>query len=177
MFLSVKMLTDVRYRASDDPLHTLDLWLPSSVWGQQPLVFAIYIHGGAWSDPRQDKSEGQILLSSLASLPSAETGIKIACASLNYRLSGEGSEVKHPDHVNDIMEALHFLKRNYDMEKCILIGHSAGATLAVQVFHEFRREILGMILFNGIYDLVALVDEYPEYNSFVAAAFGNLDNR
>ncbi|CCG84576.1 protein of unknown function [Taphrina deformans PYCC 5710] len=78
--------------------------------------------------------------------------------------------------MNDIVEALHFLKRNYDLKHCVLLGHSAGATLAIQVFHQFRREIMAMVLFNGIYDLVALVDEYPEYNKFVSAAFGDLDS-
>lgn len=171
------MLKDVRYTASAEPLHTLDLWLPSSISGTEPVIFIVYIHGGAWSDPLQDKVEGASLLNHISSRTYPGHKIKIACASLNYRLSTPENDVKHPDHMNDVLTALEFLKRNYDLQNCLLLGHSAGATLAVQVFHEFRRQVLGMILFNGIYDLESLVDEYPDYNGFVTAAFGPLDSR
>lgn len=168
------MLSNIFYTASGDPLQSLDLWLPSSVTGSEPVIFVIYLHGGAWTDADQDKLEGSALLEHLAASREVN-GIKIACASLNYRLSLPNSQIQHPDHMHDVAEAIRFLKRNYDLSKCLLVGHSAGATLAVQVFHEFRREVLGMVLFNGIYDLPELVDEYPSYNSFVAAAFGPLD--
>lgn len=168
------MLQDIPYSSSKSPYQSLDLWLPSSILGPEPVIFVVYIHGGAWSDPDQDKAEGHVLLNHLVS-SHIKKDFKIACASLNYRLSLPGSRVQHPDHLNDVRQALQFLKGNYDLRKCLLIGHSAGATLAVQAFHEFRREILGLILFNGIYDLTELVDEYPSYNGFVSAAFGPLD--
>lgn len=171
------MLKDVRYTASTEALHTLDLWLPSSISGPEPVIFIVYIHGGAWSDPLQDKAEGTSLLNYIATSNFLTPKIKVACASLNYRLSTADNGVEHPDHMNDVLTALDFLRRNYDLQNCVLVGHSAGATLAVQVFHEFRRQVLGMILFNGIYDLESLVDEYPDYNGFVSAAFGPLDSK
>lgn len=173
------MLSDISYSASGNPLQTLDLWLPSCISGPEPVLFVIYIHGGAWTDPLQTKTEGYALLDYISSKVQCSETLKLACASVNYRLSSTSgvSDIRHPVHMNDIIEAVNFLKRNYDLQKCILVGHSAGATLAVQIFHHFRREILSMVLFNGIYDLVALVEEYPEYNSFISAAFGELDKR
>lgn len=166
------MSRHLNYSVSNDPLQTLDLWLPSSISGPEPVIFCIYLHGGAWTDPDQDATEGWPLLDYLHRQQTID-GVKIACASINYRLSTTGSGVRHPVHMNDVLKALTFLKQHYDLQNCVLVGHSAGATLAVQVFESFRRDIMAMILFNGIYDLNSLVKEYPEYNSFVSAAFGD----
>lgn len=165
------MLRDRFYNAKNNPLQSLDLWLPSSVSGPEPVVFVVYIHGGAWTDPDQDKSEGHEILESIYREHESKD-FKVACASINYRLSLPDTKIRHPDHRNDVARAINFLQEHYGLKYCLLLGHSAGATLAVQMLEQHRSLILGMVLFNGIYDLRALVDEYPSYSSFVTAAFG-----
>lgn len=56
------------------------------------------------------------------------------------------------------------------MKEYVLVGHSAGACLAFQASHIFGCK--GVIGVEGIYDLGALVEEYPEYEDFVEEAFG-----
>lgn len=165
------MLT-LRYRAGDVRWHTLDLVLPETGISSGPVLWVIYIHGGAWRDPKQTSTEGHRLL---ANLPARSGDYLIARASINYRLSTDDASVRHPAHVDDVSSALSFLAANYSLERCVLVGHSCGATLALQVYPKHRRMIYGFVLLNGIYDLEALVEEYPEYNGFVEAAFGPLD--
>jgi len=101
----------------------------------------------------------------------------INAASLNYRLSSaHPSSIRHPDHIDDVRSALAHLRENYGMREHALIGHSAGATLAFQAlaassrqFHP-PRAVFGV---EGIYDLAALVAEYPDYRGFVEGAFGD----
>ncbi|BFZ56167.1 hypothetical protein PYCC9005_003209 [Savitreella phatthalungensis] len=156
----------LRYKAGNNPWNTADLRLPSSGISGRRVVWVVYLHGGAWRDVKQTKEEGHKLLERIPE--------EFAVASIDYRLS-IGNGVRHPAHMEDVATALSFLHTNYDMDKCILVGHSCGATLAIQVYPKLRRHIYGLVLLNGIYDLEALVDEYPEYNGFVEAAFGPLD--
>lgn len=62
------------------------------------------------------------------------------------------------------------------MREYILVGHSAGATLAFQVLSALQKSsddlpkaVYGV---EGIYDLRALIAEYPDYVEFVEGAFG-----
>jgi len=99
----------------------------------------------------------------------------INAASLNYRLStSHPSSIRHPDHIDDIQSALVHLREHYGMREYVLIGHSAGATLAFQALacekpKQLPRAVYGL---EGIYDLAALVDEYPYYRGLVEGAFG-----
>ena len=162
----------VRYRNGADPWHTLDLSLPRNGVSDGPVFWVVYLHGGAWRDPKQKSDEGHCLL---RALPAKVGDSWIAGASINYRLSTDDTSVRHPDHLNDVTSAIQFLAANYSLERMVLVGHSCGATLAIQLYPILRRLIYGFVLLNGIYDLEALVEEYPEYNGFVEAAFGPLD--
>lgn len=113
-------------------------------------------------------------------------------AAVNYRLSGdpsEGRNARHPDHLEDVKLAIGFLNSRYGFEdRYILLGHSAGATLAFQLAMEQQpawssssapkkpRAILGA---SGIYDLRRLLNsiwplvEYrEEYLHMLESAFG-----
>lgn len=56
------------------------------------------------------------------------------------------------------------------MKEFILVGHSAGACISFQAAHVDGCK--GVIGAEGIYDLEALVEEYPQYEFFVEDAFG-----
>ncbi|KAK3304643.1 uncharacterized protein B0T15DRAFT_399974 [Chaetomium strumarium] len=123
-------------------LQTLDLWIPSSATGtgvapdinslpagQPGSVWIIYIHGGAWRDPRITSASfnpaATNLLRALASENSSSSSSSSHCTklaglvSLNYRLSPHPShpssdparKAKHPDHISDVLAALSFLSR------------------------------------------------------------------
>ncbi|KAK4242146.1 hypothetical protein C8A03DRAFT_11693 [Achaetomium macrosporum] len=123
-------------------LQTLDLWIPSSATGTGAApdinslpsgphgsVWIIYIHGGAWRDPRITfasftPAATNLLFRALSSSndnsSSPSHNPKLAgLVSLNYRLSPHPSHpspdparnAKHPDHISDILTALSFLSR------------------------------------------------------------------
>ena len=90
----------------------------------------------------------------------------------------------HPGHFEDVEAALGFLCDSYGMRNYILVGHSAGATLALQVLAATATAVTeaprrglnvlakGVVCLEGIYDLPQLVKEYPDYRGFVEGAFG-----
>ena len=172
--------------------------------------FCSYIHGGAWRDPRKTKSGIQPALSRL--LPPAAPATQIAgIASLNYRLSphpnfpikpGDEADAaartaRHPQHVNDVIDALRWLKENWGVRDggYVLVGHSCGGTLAMQVVmsggrkwsqeDKETREGNGeegktpmpraIVPVEAISDLLALVASHvtePFYEELTIAAFG-----
>ena len=151
----------------------------------------IYIHGGAWRDPNNTFDEMKPALG----IPNANL------MGINYRLS---PEVKHPEHLIDILRALRFIKQNFNVNQITLLGHSVGATMILQLLHyrqivhdglkhmgqdnlssvdndlemyiEDNVHLLQVIFLDGIYDLVELLKEYPDYASFVDDAFVSSDH-
>ncbi|TKA28682.1 hypothetical protein B0A50_03009 [Salinomyces thailandicus] len=191
---------NVRY-SDRSALNTLEYCLPQP-WRSSRRLWIIYIHGGAWQDPEIDASSfgnAQDLL-----MKSRELEHIAGFASINYRLSPYPSHPRlpsdpsdparnahHPDHINDVLAALHYLQDTFHFShEYLLVGHSCGATLALQVAMSrnwaAHREstqasqpnvvppvaILGV---EGLYDLPALVENHsdqPVYKDFVANAFG-----
>ena len=131
-----------------------------------------------------------------ASLPIA--GI----ASLNYRLSSYPSHptypsslddasrnVRHPSHIQDVVTAIIWLQTKYKFgEQYVLVGHSCGATLAMQIvmglWTEQKTSVgestdlkmpLAVVGVEGIYDLNLLAinhKDVPMYREFIERAFG-----
>jgi len=127
-----------------------------------------------------------------------------AFASLNYRLSPHpdhpappsdpARNAQHPDHINDVLDAITHLQALYPhlTDNYILVGHSCGATLALQVAmsqatwpssssesgtkHTVKpHPPLAVVGIEGIYDLPALVNyhtAHPIYETFATSAFG-----
>lgn len=123
--------------------------------------------------------------------------------SLNYRLSEhpdypqDPSKVepnrlrvaRHPDHINDVLMGMSALQQKYGFgSRYILVGHSCGATMALQSVMDLRETavcrsswtppaaILGV---DGIYDLPRLVEKFKgklEYRESVVHAFGSNDD-
>lgn len=89
---------------------------------------------------------------------------------------------RHPDHLADVRAALARLQREYGFGagEYVLLGHSAGATLAFQVIMaEADGPTLGLpactVGFEGIYDLPGIVARYPIplMREIVVGAFGS----
>jgi len=147
----------------------LELYLPSPARTAPVLV---YIHGGAWISG--DKSEYRFLAQSFV-----QDGIAVAV--INYRLAGD--DTRYPAFVEDAILALRFLHEKastlgISSDQIFLMGHSAGAHTAAGV--AFDPQLGGQLSFvrgyigvEGIYDLPALVQKWPEYRAwFVRSAFG-----
>ena len=155
------------------------------------LTRSSYIHGGAWRDPTNDSSAIQPSLSSLLPAAASIEGV----ASINYRLSNSrGSDdaahnALHPDHIEDVLTAICWLENKYRFgDRYILVGHSAGATLAFQAVcgswkaRDSTSDYPLAAFVNpiavtgvaGIYDFQVLLKSFPVpfYRSFIEAAFG-----
>lgn len=113
-------------------------------------------------------------------------------ASIDYRLSphpdfpqdptstppSELRVAKHPDHLRDVQAALALLARDHGVERYILVGHSAGATLSFQVLTDSaagHAPPVAVVGVAGIYDLRGINDRHGGYEGFITAAFGGSD--
>ena len=194
--------TNVQY-SNASSLNTLQICFPRPTTTSHKQIWVIFVHGGAWLDPEIDASSFDKTQELLLQMPEVE---RIAAfASINYRLSPDPTRAtnpslpedharnaKHPDHINDLLAALLHLQETYAFDdRYLLVGHSCGATMALQVAMSRKwtsndastttktfklippMAILGV---EGLYDLPALVDYHkdtPEYLSFVTNAFGS----
>ena len=128
----------------------LDLYIPAGV-ANAPVIFSI--HGGVLM--AGDRSE------------EAFVGQRFAAAGfltvvISYRLS---PDVSHPAHVQDAAAALAWVKRNVrqhggDADRIVVIGHSAGAYLAMLLATDTRylaahglsaRDITGLVPVSGFF--------------------------
>ncbi|KAL7625287.1 Kynurenine formamidase [Parahypoxylon ruwenzoriense] len=161
----------------------------------------IYIHGGAWRDPRVTHETFAPSISHIVRQSSNDesgSGSAIAAfASIDYRLSPHPDfpqdpastppeqyrGAKHPDHLNDVRAALAFLQRRYGFgSRYVLVGHSGGACIAFQLLlanqgDDGDQKIAlpdAVFGFEGIYDLNALNARFGgTYAGFLTAAFGD----
>lgn len=83
----------------------------------------------------------------------------------------------HPDHLEDVVDALVWLQSRRAADY-ILVGHSAGATLAFQACLAQRpglKHPIAVVGLCGLYDLPALFQNHldqPVYRAIVEGAFG-----
>lgn len=139
---------DVEYANVDGSSLLLDLYLPRNV-KNPPLV--VWIHGGGWRGG--NKGRGGKFVPLL-------TDAGYACASINYRLSGEA---KFPAQINDCKAAIRWLrahakKYGYNAARIGVGGSSAGGHLAA---------LLGTS--GGIKDLEGSVGKHLDQSSSVQA--------
>lgn len=177
-------------------LHTIDVWHRSEKPSSKESRWVVFIHGGAWRDPDITALDFVPTIEVLKASPIIDS--IAGFASINYRLSSypnhptnpsspddPSRNAVHKDHVRDVERALQHLLRYYlaDGEyhsEYLLVGHSAGATMAFQILAESDyphpmvptpTAILGV---EGIYDLEELVKSFeriPVYREFIANAF------
>src|SRR5579864_3163097 len=119
---------DARVAYGSDGNQFLDLRLPSAKTasaGPRPLV--VNIHGGFWR-ARYDLDHAGHLCAAL-------TAKGLATANLEYRRVGNAGG-GWPGTFEDIRSAYQFLiqnaqKHNFDPQKIVMMGHSAGGQLAL----------------------------------------------
>jgi acetyl esterase/lipase len=152
---------DVEYADGKD---RLDLYIPQSI-ANAPVIFSL--HGGALSIG--DRSEETFVGRRLGA-----AGFLTVVTS--YRLS---PQVSHPAHIQDAAAAFAWVKRNIgryggDPERIIVIGHSAGAYLAMLLATDARylaahklspRDIKGLVPVSGFFwvDRPGVAPDRPTY--------------
>lgn len=99
---------DVAY--GDDPIQTMDLYVPDSY--DKELGLVLMVHGGTWQ--RGDKSA----FANEAKNDSAK--YNVACATINYHLISYGGTVSMQDIYDDI---------SLSIKKCVEIAAAQGVTL------------------------------------------------
>ncbi|OTA99640.1 hypothetical protein M426DRAFT_324956 [Hypoxylon sp. CI-4A] len=193
--------------------------------GNKAKYWIVYIHGGAWRDPRITHETFSTIVTRIVddgddddddtSNGSLKSNIA-AFASLDYRLSphpdfpqdpattpaAQLRGARHPDHLRDVRAALRFLQRRFGFaSRYLLLGHSAGGTLACQLLAETPvlsssspvsgggggsftvdgdedgEESLvlpeAIVNFEGIYDFTGLnARVHNDYAGFLTGAFG-----
>lgn len=154
-------MADVEYADGKD---RLDLYVPEGVTNA-PVIFSL--HGGALSagDRREERFVGQRF---------AAAGYLTVVTS--YRLS---PQVSHPAHIQDAAAAFAWVKRNIrrhggDPDRIIVIGHSAGAYLAMLLATDSRylaahklspSDIKGVVPVSGFFwvDRPGVAPDRPAY--------------
>lgn len=163
----VTVVKDLDYIANAeyaDGKDRLDVYLPEGVTNA-PVIFSL--HGGALSagDRTEERFVGQRF---------AAAGYVTVVTS--YRLS---PEVSHPAHIQDAAAAFAWVKRNIrkhggDPDRIIVIGHSAGAYLAMLLATDARylaahklspSDIKGIVPVSGFFwvDKPGVAPDRPKY--------------
>lgn len=165
---AVATLLDQPYRENDDDAY-LDVYFPESVDGSaEQLPTLIWTHGGAWISGHRDDAAPYFRLV-------ADQGYTVI--SLGYSLAPEH---RYPRAVHQVNDALAHIQANaeryhVDPARIVMAGDSAGAQItsqyaAIVTNPGFATEmgmtpaiapaqLRGVILFCGIYDLVAFVEQ------------------
>ncbi|KAG6609500.1 Carbohydrate esterase [Phytophthora cinnamomi] len=142
-------------------LQALDIAIPRRIPPRAKLPTCVFVHGGSWQ--RGDKSGG-------LNQDIDEAFVRAGClgVSVNYRLS---PEVQYPEHVKDVAAAVMWLHWNIakfggDPDKLVLVGHSAGAHLVMQILADpqYLKEagleqpvdtfVRGAVGISGVYNIV-----------------------
>ena len=181
--------------AYDDPpeagggKHLLDIYQPAGKSGT-PVLF--FVHGGAWM--QGDKN----IYLELGNTFSGYYGL--TTVTVNYQLSSDPWNVKHPTHVQDVAKAFAWVKENIeayggDPNHINVFGQSAGAHLVsllatdnsyLEEYGLGYNDIDRVIAMSGAYNLSDFSQfplnplelsalEVTEYKTLFLNAFGGWD--
>lgn len=133
----IRFHDNLNYGDKNDAHTEFDLYLPANAAGKVPV--AIFIHGGFWRN--QSRSYYQWFTGLYENFGLALASRGIATAVIDYHTYPKGSiETQYAD----IAAAVNFLQSNaatygIDAQRLCLVGHSAGAHLALM--HAWRKNI------------------------------------
>jgi acetyl esterase/lipase len=163
----VTVVRDLDYVTSadyPDGKDRLDIYIPDGA-RNAPVIFSI--HGGALEagDRREERFVGQRF-----------AGAGYVTVVISYRLS---PDISHPAHIQDVAAAFAWVTRNIaghggDPNRILVIGHSAGAYLAMLLAADPRwlaahtlspRAIAGVAPVSGFYwvDREGVAPDRPAY--------------
>lgn len=157
----------------------------------------VFIHGGGWRDPNNTYNDFETMIDYF------KEHDNVNAIGINYRLS---PEFKHPTHLLDIVSALNYIGERFTKKITLvghsvgatlilqlfdsgkIIKHGIADCEAAQcpfevdlnweevVNESTKLRIRRVYLIDGIYDIVALQQEYAEYSTFIDEAFVSVDH-
>ena len=143
-----RSLANVAY--GSDPAQVMDLELPAGRGGQTLVV--VFIHGGGWTG-------GDKAVFTAFDLKEF-TGRGYAAVNINYRLASNATGIHDPVLSNDVNTALDYVaaraaEYQVSAARFALVGHSAGAHLALLVAYKYdpARRIKAVASLAGPTDL------------------------
>ena len=121
-------------------------WVEWAIGDGFPDVLPVIVHGGYWRALRAE--DHRFLIPHLRSLGAS-------VANIEYRLM---PDVRLGQVVADVAAALHCLSEVHPRAQFLLIGHSAGAHLALSAIADLTiaGRTRGIIALSGVYDLAPL---------------------
>jgi acetyl esterase/lipase len=168
-------------------------------------LWIIFIHGGYFRDPSILASSFHATLSLLTDPNSPSQPIldlqrhTTGYVSINYRLAPheahpqdpattpayEMRNARWPEILGDVLGALRHWQGKYPetrpggTEGYVLVGHSVGATLAMNALLHTQEEgiapPLGVVGVSGIYDFIKLHETFPGYDAMTRNAVDEAD--
>ena len=146
----------------------LDLCQP---FGMSRNTGVIFIHGGGFSKGHRNAMLGFCKLLAGGGFPSV---------TVSYRLTSDGHSF--PKALTDVREAVSWMRTNADRlgidpDKIVLVGYSAGGTLAMNVGMKDEPGIAGIVSVAGISDFASLraTTPYEDLQSDIDAYIGTSD--
>ena len=152
---NIKISKDVEYKNSDGRSLKADIYYPENSSQKYPAI--ILVHGGGWISG--SKENEKYLAQELASKG-------YVAMAINYSLS---DVAKYPTAVEDIEDALEFLKKNHrefsvNKNKIAIGGNSAGAQLATLV--GVKNKVQAIVNIDGIVSFIHPESEEGTYASY-----------
>ncbi len=141
--------TNVAYLEDGDERHMLDLYTPDNADARAPVV--VFFHGGYWS--AQDKQYFQTFTGLYGNVGRALAKRGFVVANCNYRLF---PDVKLGPMLDDVNDAVDFMRKRFPDAPLVIMGHSAGAHLASAaplLDGGPRTAVDGMVLLSGLFDI------------------------
>jgi len=160
----LQLTKDIRYNNQNQQL---DLYMPATRDKNTAIMF---IHGGGFKagDKAEMKSHAKHY---------AEQGF--VTTSINYRLSLDHA---YPAAINDATDALNWMKEKadvygYNPDQIVLVGYSAGGTLALNVGLNHTYKVAATVSVAGISDISALIESatIPELKTDINKYMGGKD--
>jgi len=144
----VKISKNILYNQHDQ---LLDLYAPETPTKKTAIMF---IHGGSFKAGNKEE------MATFAELY-AQKGF--VTTSINYRLT---PEYIYPAHVNDVADALTWMKKNaikygYKANKIVVVGYSAGGTLALNLGLDETKGVAATVSVAPVTDIKPLINHAP----------------
>ena len=180
--ISYRVAANITYLTANNYDAKLDVYTPSNIAGPGPFPTVVFIHGGGWVGGTKEASVLNIL-------PYLEMGM--AVVNVEYRL---GRVSLAPAAVEDCRCALRWVIRNaktynFDVNKLVVTGHSAGGHLALttgmlpdsaglerQCPGNEVLKVAAIINWYGVTDVGDLLDG-PNMKTYAVQWMGSMENR
>lgn len=179
--LRYRVVPNITYLVANNYEAKLDVYQPPNPGTPTPTV--VFIHGGGWVGGTKESAVLNIL-------PYLEMGW--AVVNVEYRLAKVSLA---PAAVEDCRCALRWVMRNakeynFDVNKLVVTGHSAGGHLALttgmlpaaaglerQCYGTEELKVAAIVNWYGITDVNDLLDDSPNVKAYAVQWLGSLPNR